>query len=92
MKIIFEDENHLMPDGTMWHLTVYDSMILDLDGQLVNTHSLVRVPTPEEVEQAKLENEKQSRITELKEMITNKKLLDIECLDEKNELKILLGL
>lgn len=34
----------------------------------------------------------QQRIAELKELITNKKLLDMDCIVEQNELKELLGL
>lgn len=38
------------------------------------------------------EQQKQSRISELKVLITNKKLLDMDCTEEQAELKELLGL
>lgn len=38
------------------------------------------------------EQQKQSRISELKALITNKKLLDMDCTAERNELRGLLGL
>lgn len=38
------------------------------------------------------EQQKQERITELKQTITNKKLLDMDCTAEQAELKTLLGL
>lgn len=46
------------------------------------------IPTQEEI----AEQQKQSRITELKLLITNKKLLDMDCTEEQAELKLLLGL
>lgn len=92
MQIIYEDENHIMPDSTIWHLTVYDQMVTDLDGQLVNAHSMVRVPTPEEREAQVLAEEKRSRIEELKDIISNKKILDMDCSLEQVELKALLEL
>lgn len=39
-----------------------------------------------------MEQQKQSRISELKALITNKKLLDMDCTKEQAELKLLLGL
>lgn len=46
------------------------------------------IPTEQELQ----EKDRLFRINELKESISNKKLLDIDCTEEKNELKVLLGL
>ncbi len=92
MIVIYEDPQYEMPDGTIWHLTVFDTMVLDLDGQIVNCHSMVRVPNAEELAQAEVDKVKQERISYLKETIGNKKLLDMDCTIEQTELRDLLGL
>lgn len=86
MNIIFEDKEHIDPNGTKWHLIVYDTVVLDLDGQLVNAHSLVYVPTDEELAQMEAEKEKADLIANLENDIRYKKLLDMDCTAEQEEL------
>ena len=50
--------------------------------------SATRIPSPDEIQ----EQEKQVRISELKELITNKNYLGDDVTAERNELRTLLGL
>lgn len=91
MNIIYKDDEYLMSDGSVWKLEVYDQMVSDLDGQLVNAHSMVRVPTPEEQEEQRLMQERNERIAKLEHDIKYKQLCGLDCSTEQAELKGLLG-
>jgi len=91
MKIIFKDEAYEDRGGDIWELTIYDTIVIDLDGNMVNSHSIVRVLSEKEIYVTQKQFERNTRIMELKEIISNKKLLDIDCREEQNELKDLLN-
>lgn len=91
MQVIYKDDEYIMPDGTKWELEVYDQIVVDLDGQLVNAHSIVRVPTPEELEAQRLSEEKEKRLAQLEHDIKYKQLCGLDCTAEQEELKNLLG-
>lgn len=64
----------------------YDEYQVDTGNQIATIREYI--PTQEDIENSN----KQNRISELKETILNKKLLDMDCTSEQAELKELLGL
>lgn len=71
-------------DGAEYEYTEYDKFLDDSTPY----SSLIKISTEEEV----LEQEKQNRIVELKEIITNKNYLGDDVTEERTELRALLGL
>lgn len=68
----------------------YDEYEIDTGKQIATIREYV--PTEEEIQAKELEEQNQLRIAQLKEIISNKKLLDMDFTAEQNELKELLGL